>query len=320
MGIMYRNTLCFILFLMTSWYTLPQNGKIVSKTEFVISDSIQNRIQKFDPELAKELTNLNFFKISYLSDDLKVTAYMVTPKATGNFPCIISNRGGNRDFGQWSELSIAYFLGKMASWGYVVIASQYRGNDGGEGIEQFGGKDVNDVLNLVHALKEIPNADTSRIGIEGGSRGGMMTYLALKESCEFKAAAVTAGAANSFANIASRPEMESHVYAELIPNYWENKETELKARSAVYWADEMCKTTPLLIMHGSSDWRVLPEESMELVQKLYEAKHPVRFILFEGADHGLREFRSDRFYETKRHFDYYVRDLKPLPNMEPHGR
>ena len=313
-------SLLVIFFIAYSFNAFSQNGKIVKKESFLISDSIQNRMQKFDPILAKELANLNFYKISYLSDGLKVTAYMVAPKAEGNYPCIISNRGGNRDFGQWSELSVAYFLGKMASWGYVVIASQYRGNDGGEGLEEFGGKDVNDVLNLVHTLQEIPNADTNRIGIEGGSRGGMMTYLALKESCEFKAAAVTAGAANAFANIESRPDMETHVYAELIPNYRENKEVELKARSAVYWADEMCKTTPLLIMHGSSDWRVLPEESMELVKKLYKAKHPVRFILYEGADHGIREFRSDRFYETKRHFDYYVRDLKPLPNMEPHGR
>ena len=309
-----------IFFIAYCFNGFSQNGKVVSKNEFVVSDSIQNRIQKFDPELAGKLTNLKFYKISYLSDGLKVTAYMVTPKAEGKYPCIISNRGGNRDFGQWSDLSVAYFLGKMSSWGYVVIASQYRGNDGGEGLEEFGGKDVNDVLNLVHTLKEIPSADTDRIGIEGGSRGGMMTYLALKESCEFKAAAVTAGAANAFANIESRPNMETHVYAELIPNYWENKEAELKARSAVYWADDMCKSTPLLIMHGSADWRVLPEESMELVSKLYEAKHPTRFILFEGADHGIREFRSDRFHETKRHFDYYVRDLKPLPNMEPHGR
>lgn len=310
----------FFIATMYSYFMLAQEGKLVSKEVYVISDDIKNRIQQFDSDLAAELKDLNFYKITYLSDGLKVTGYLVEPKTDGKFPCIISNRGGNRDFGQWTEISIAYFLGKMASWGYVVVASQYRGNDGGEGVEEFGGKDVNDVLSLVNSLKEIPKADIERIGIEGGSRGGMMTYLALKESCEFKAAVVTAGAANSFANIESRPEMEKHVYSELIPNYWENKEVELKACSAVFWADEMCKSTPLLIMHGSSDWRVLPEESMELVQELYREKHPVRFILFEGSDHGIREFRLDRFYETKRHFDYYVRDLNPLPNMEPHGR
>ncbi|WP_104736203.1 alpha/beta hydrolase family protein [Hanstruepera ponticola] len=317
---MYRYLLALLLVLCFNSHSYSQDGKIVNKETFLISDSIVNRISTFDADLAEKLGELNFYKIKYLSDGLKVTAYLVEPKSKGLFPCIVSNRGGNRDFGQWSEISVAYFLGKMATWGYVVIASQYRGNDGGDGMEEFGGKDVNDVLNLVNTLKEIPNADTNRIGIQGGSRGGMMTYLALKESCEFKGAAVTAGAANSFANIESRPEMEKRVYAELIPNYWDKKESELKARSAVYWADAICKTTPLLIMHGSADWRVLPEESMELVEKLYKEKHPTRFILFEGADHGIREFRNDMFYEMKRHFDYYVRDLNALPNMEPHGR
>ena len=201
----------------------------------------------------------------------------------------------------------------------MVVASQYRGVDGGEGIEEFGGKDIDDVLNLIPTMAQLPDADTSKIGIEGGSRGGMMTYLALKKCCKFKAAVVISGAANAFIDIQSRPDMETEVYSELIPNYKANKENELKARSAVFWADKMCKTTPLLIMQGSSDWRVQPMEAIELVQKLYESKHPVRFILYEVADHGIREFLYQSFSEEKRHFDYYLRDGKKLPNMEPHG-
>ena len=70
----------------------------------------------------------------------------------------------------------------------------------------------------------------------------------------------------------------------------------------MFWADEMCKTTPLLIMQGSSDWRVPASESLELLNKLYESKHPVRYILFEGADHGIREYRNEVFSQTKKFF------------------
>ncbi len=298
-----------------------QDGKIISKELFVLQDSIFHRIEMIDSAWASQLkNNISFYRLTYLSDGLKVTAYVAEPKAKGKYPCIIANRGGNRDLGQWEPMRIANFLGRMASWNYVVIASQYRGVDGGEGVEEFGGKDIHDVLNLIPALGQLPQADTGRIGIEGGSRGGMMTYLALKKTCQFKAAVVTAGSADDFKNIASRPNMETKVMAELIPNYWANKEEELRARSAVYWANEMCKTTPILMMHGSSDWRVLPEESMGLMQKLYEYKHPVRFILFEGADHSLTEFQQESFRQTKMFFDYYLRDLNKLPNMEPHGR
>ena len=35
---------------------------------------------------------------------------------------------------------------ELAANGLVLMASQYRGNDGGEGLEQFGGADVDTVL------------------------------------------------------------------------------------------------------------------------------------------------------------------------------
>lgn len=297
-----------------------QDGKLLDKAEFHIADSVMQRISAFDPDLSSVLKAVRFYRLTYLSDGLKVTGFMAEPDAHELLPCLILNRGGNRDFGEWNPMSIAFLLGRMASWGYVVVASQYRGNDGGEGKEEFGGQDINDVLNLVPVLSQLPNADTSRIGIQGGSRGGMMTYLALRESCRFKAAVTVAGMANAFVNIESRPEMEEHVFAQLVPDYQTNKETALRDRSAVYWADQLCKSTPLLLIHGSADWRVLPEESFELVEKLYRYKHPVRFILYEGADHGIREFRNEMFAEMRAFFDTYVRDGKPIPNMDPHGR
>ena len=40
----------------------------------------------------------------------------------------------------------------------------------------------NGLLSTISVLKEINKADTSRIGMFGWSRGGMMTYLALQKS------------------------------------------------------------------------------------------------------------------------------------------
>lgn len=316
----YTKTIILMLVFLKFCLAHAQDGKIIEKEKMMLSDSTIAKIQKADSTMIGALKNVEFYRITYLSDSLKVKGFIAKPIEKGSFPCIISNRGGTGEFGQWTETGIGFFLGKLASWGYVVVASQYRGNDGSEGQEEAGGKDINDVLNLVSTLNEIDNADTSRIGIEGASRGGMMTYLALKKTCQFKAAVVLAGAANAFKQLANRPDFEEHVYAKYIPHFYENKEEELKARSAVYWADKMCKTTPILIMHGSSDWRVTASESLELVNKLYAYKHPVRFILFEGADHGIREYRDQFFAQTKSFFDGYLRDLNDLPNMELHGR
>jgi dipeptidyl aminopeptidase/acylaminoacyl peptidase len=70
-----------------------------------------------------------------------------------------------------------------------------------------------------------------------------------------------------------------------------------------------------LLMHGSGDTRVDALQSMRFVQKLYEYKHPVRFILFEGADHTISQYESEAFSQVKQHFDKYVRDRKALPKL-----
>jgi len=93
--------------------------------------------------------------------------------------------------------------------GYVIVASQYRGNGGGEGKEEFGGKDVNDVLNLIPLLSNMPQADTARIGMFGWSRGSMMTYLALTKTTTIKAAVVGSGLTDLITSLKERPEPET---------------------------------------------------------------------------------------------------------------
>ncbi len=296
------------------------DGDILTNQPLKLSQYVIEAVtKKYDSRTASAILNLRYSKVSYLSDGLKVTAYLVQPARKGKYPCIISNRGGNLAFGAWNESSVGLYLGLMASWGYVVVASQYRGNDGGEGREAFGGSDINDVLNLLPLLQQVPTADTSRIGIEGSSRGGMTTYLALKRSCRFKAAVSIAGIANAFTTIANRPEMETAVFAPLIPGYWQNKEEALNERSAVKWASQICANTPLLIMHGAADWRVSAGESLELVTLLHKQQHPVRFILFEGADHSLTEVFSQAMQSMRQHFDFYLRDANAVPNNRHHG-
>jgi dipeptidyl aminopeptidase/acylaminoacyl peptidase len=264
---------------------------------------------------------VNIDEIVYISDGLRVAGHIITPKTPGPHPCLIYNRGGNREFGANSPLRVALRLARFASWGYVVVASQYRGNAGGEeGIEEFGGAEVADVLNLIPLLESLDRqADASRIGMIGFSRGGLMTYLALAGTDRLRAAAIVAGVTDSRFTIEDRPDMETFVYAELIPDYWNVKEEALTARSPIEWPDRLCPTTPILLLHGTADWRVHPTESMRMAEALFELRRPYRFIMYEGADHGLSEFRAEAYGEIRHWLDRYVRDKEELPNLEPHG-
>lgn len=211
-------------------------------------------------------------------------------------------------------------LGRLAARGYVAIASQYRGVAGGEGLEEFGGAEIADVLNLVLFLENVPEADPSRIGIYGWSRGGLMTYLAIARSDRFKAAIVGAGMTDSFDGIERRPEMAVHVYSELVPDWDTNRDAALEARSPILWAEKLHKETPLLLLHGSSDWRVDPTQALRMADALYEAKHPFRLVFFEGGDHGLSEYRENVDRLVAEWLDRYVRDGLQWPSLEPHGR
>jgi len=315
-----KNKIITFLLVICCNITFAQDGKIISIIPHAIEDSDKVFFQKRFKNTDSVLSETTLQKITYLSEGLKISGYVSQPKGnTKKYPCIIYCRGGNRDFGSLTSFE-QFYLQRMAAWGYVVIASQYRGGPDSEGKDEFGGADINDVLNLLPALTQLPFADTSRIGIHGWSRGGMMTYLAMKKTKRFKAAVVGAGAADLYSSIKLREGFEAAVFAECIPDYYKNKDDELQKRSAVYWADSLCKTTPLLLMQGSADWRVSADESLGLVNKFYKAKQPLKFILYPGGDHGLREYSIETDAEMKKWFDDYVRDGKTLPNMEKHGR
>ncbi len=299
--------------------SLAQNGSIIKQTQVYLPDTLRNKIAKHFPDIKSFNDSVNAFRITYLSDGLKVNGYMVMPKKPGNYPCIIYNRGGNREFGQLDFADYGYFMAQIASWGYIVVGSQYRGNDSSEGKEEFGGKDVDDVLNLIPFLNNIKNADTSRIGMYGVSRGGMMTYIAMTQTNRLKAAVVLSGITDLIKLIVTRPDMDTFVYKELIPDYNNAKTSELQKRSAVYLADKLCKTTPLFILQGTGDWRVPADEVIDLVGKLYADKQPFRFSLFEGGSHGINEFWEQVGAQTKLFLDRYVRDKLPWPSLKPHG-
>jgi len=269
--------------------------------------------------LADKTGAVELRKIRYRSDDVIVNGYVAIPKTGDKLPCLITNRGGNTTLGVWTDEAAAVVLVKEAGWGYVVAASQYRGANGAEGTDEYGGADVDDVLNLIPVLESEPRADTSRIGILGTSRGGMMAYLALKRSNRFAAAVINSGLADLTAMRTERPEME-RVWSKMIPGYATARDSVLTARSAVRWADKLNKSTPILLLHGTADWRANPRSNaINMAAALFDAKHPFRMVIFEGAQHGLLEHREEADRIVRDWLDRYVRDRKPWPSLEPHG-
>lgn len=314
--------LLYIFFFITIFSCEAQKSKcFISETPIhnisttpvykMITDTVDNKIVWADEY--KYIDSIDMSWITYLSDGLKIRGLLVKPKKPGNYPCVIFNRGGNRNTGSLTVYNAVETMGKLAKEGYVVIGSQYRGNGGSEGHEEFGGKDINDVLILPEVLAEIESADTSRIGLYGWSRGGMMTYLALSKSTQFKVAVV--GGGESDLTTINRPKMEKFVYQELIPNYEKNKDSELKKRSAIHFVDQFPKDVPILMLHGNADWRVRSEKALQLALEFEKYRIPYRLKIFEGGNHGLTKFRKEKDKEVLNWFNTYLKNERPIPNM-----
>jgi len=314
-----RNKFLFFLMVFGN-IAFSQNGKLILAKEVTQPDSIKGaRIQRI-PYYQKVFDSTKLTDITYLSEGLKIKGFIAEPKAPGKYPCVIFCRGGNRDFGKIDWMTTTFF-NEIASHGYVVIASQYRGTTGSEGLDEFGGADTMDVINCIPTLANWLSADTSRIGMYGISRGGMMVYQSLRSLKNIKAAIINSGSTNKHDNFSRKDgaAWDSGIYGKMIPDYFKNKDAELKLRSAVYWPEKICKTTPLLIMHGSGDWRTPLASTLTLVQKLTELKHPLRFVLYEGAVHGLRGVGISRENMWWEWLDKYVKNKSALPDMELHG-
>ena len=240
------------------------------------------------------------YRIKYLSDKLKVVGFILKPKGEGSkFPVMIYNRGGNREFGKITKRTLKY-LSYLSSNNYLVVASQYRGNDGAWGQEEFGGKDINDVLNLIPLAKSLSFADPNKIVMLGFSRGGMMTYLAIKEGAKIKAAAVVGGITDLNQTYKEREEAMRNVIRELVGmdrNEWEK-------RSAYYWPEKI--NVPVLILHGQGDWRVKVSQAKKLAERLKELGKVHELVVFPEGDHGLNTHRSERNRKLFEWFDRYL--------------
>ncbi len=262
--------------------------KIVDREIIKLSDTQTRMIKSGWGEAVLSSTVVE--KITYLSDELKVKGYIAYPADDSKkYPCIIWNRGGYNDKGSIDIFTARGIYGQLASWGYVVFASQYRGNAGSEGKEELGGDDVNDILNLIPLAEEIPSADSSRWGIEGWSRGGMMTFLTLLKNNYFKCAVVSGAITNI------------HEYAQSnssIKNFYENilgqekLKLELKKRNIIDKAEKLPKI-PYLLLHGGEDETIPVNQSLELALKFTQLDFDYKLVVFEKGDHFLKTHRKE---------------------------
>lgn len=270
-------------------------------TEVVLNEAERSLIKSgWGNETLEDVT---LSKILYTSDGYNVEGYICKPKENRiKYPLILWNRGGDEKNGKLDDFLAWGILGEIASWGYIVLASQYRKND------EFGGRELNDVMNILKIGMLLDDYDGMNIGVEGWSRGGMMTYQLLTKLKFIKCAVIVAGLADLRSNFERNSKLKNKFYS-VFENSNEDKiNEEIKKRSAVEFYKEIDLDTPMLLIHGTNDNKVLYEDSVNMYMRLVdESRAEIQFETIEKGDHYLSRHRKEVQVLRKQWFDKYLK-------------
>lgn len=186
---------------------------------------------------------------------------------------------------------LAPMLQRLASAGFVAVAVQYRGSDGGEGQDEMGGADVHDVLNAIRLAKSLSGVDSARVYLYGESRGGMMTFQSLRDGAPVRAAA-TVGAFTDLDSLLAGDPRSRGAASAIWPEYARDHVRIAARRSVVQWSDSL--RAPLLLLHGGADAQVSPRHSLRLASLLDAAGRTYQLHVIAGGSHTLAEQAATR--------------------------
>jgi dipeptidyl aminopeptidase/acylaminoacyl peptidase len=230
-------------------------------------------------------------RVSYMSDGIKVYAYVYGPVDTRKvkLPVVVFNRGSY----VWKEFAGEYLtvFHRLASNGFLVIAPMYRGSGGAEGKDEMGGADVDDLLNTTGVIAQLPGADPGRVFMYGESRGAMMTYESIRDHYPMLAAAVYGGLTD-LRSLADPGGKFAAAATMIWPDYAERREAIATRRSAVDWPDRF--DTPVLIMHGSEDRDVPAAQALALATRLQQLGKTYQLLIRSGSNHRLSDWQAER--------------------------
>jgi dipeptidyl aminopeptidase/acylaminoacyl peptidase len=245
-------------------------------------------------------------------DGLTIEGYLTLPRGdkTKNLPTIVFPHGGpisydSGGFDYWTQ----YFANK----GYAVFQMNFRGSSGyghdfmKQGLASWGQAMQDDVEDGTHWLIKEGTADKNNICIAGASYGGYAALMGGIKTPDLYKCII------SFAGISDVEQLvKSHrryTNFDIVKKQIGSDYDSLWEASPLKHADKITK--PLLLIHGSKDRVVNPDQSEDIYDKLKRKKDKiVEYHEIEGANHYLSN-NEDRL-QTFRAIDAFLDKYMPV--------
>ncbi len=275
-------------------YSMRGGGTALGDMETVVG---------LDPALEEKLVacKASTVKIPTFDDDPKtgkareLHAFLLEPRdplpEAQRLAMITAFYGGSNGYSTFDNI--------MCAAGFTVLSPAVRGSSGfGKDFyslndKDLGGDEIVDVFYAARWLEEHAGLTPRRIGVKGGSHGGYATMRALtypvatngrNESYPLGFGMAHAGFSDikTFYDATNIPDwvaLESgdpNVPADL---------TKMLDRSPMQHVDLL--RAPLLLTHGSQDWRVPVDESRQFAQAAKAQGKPVQYVEIEGQGHHI---------------------------------
>ncbi|HVT57091.1 MAG TPA: S9 family peptidase [Thermoanaerobaculia bacterium] len=251
-------------------------------------------------------------------DGKEIQAWILKPPdfdPRRKYPLILNIHGGPHaayGYGFFHELQW------MAAKGYVVLYPNPRGSSAyGQEFANviqyhYPGDDFKDLMAGVDELLRRGYVDPRRLGVTGGSGGGLLTNWTITQTDRFAAAV----AQRSIADWASW--WYTADFTLFTPRWfrgapWQER-ADFTARSPISYVDRV--KTPLMLIEGEADYRTPPGAGGEAMFRALKYLHkPVVMVRFPGESHELSRsgapwHRVERLQHIVRWFDLYLEGRK----------
>ena len=214
------------------------------------------------------------------------------------------------------QLAITYWTSR----GFGVADVDYRGSTGyGRAFrnrlhDSWGLADVEDCVAVAKYLVAQKKVDKNKLAIKGGSAGGFTVLAALTFHDTFTAGASRYGIADLAILAKDTHKFESRYLDRLVGEWPEDEET-YRQRSPIHHIEQL--STPMVILQGSEDPIVPPNQAHLMAQKLKENDIPHALIEFSDEGHGFRKAPNiKKAIESELAFFAHIFGFEPFDDLQ----
>ena len=254
-----------------------------------------------------------------VGDSVEVEGWVIKPVGYtpgGRYPLILKIHGGPH-----SAYGNTFFptFHVLSSAGFLVLYSNPRGSSGyGHEFKyatrgQWGVRDSEDYLSGVDAaLAQYPEADSTRLGVSGGSYGGFMTNWLTATTDRFHAA-VTSRSIVNWESWWGSSDAQALAEYEFFGAPWERRNL-YRRLSPISYVENV--TAPTLIIHSENDYRTPIGDAEQWFMALKNLGVPVEMVRYPRSSHGLSRTGEpwlivDRLERIRSWFEHWLVEQAP---------